>query len=188
MLAADNWCLKVEDKIYGPYSSSQLKKFAHEGRLAAWSLISPAGANRWREAQEENAFAQFFGKQTADNDSQKQKFGRREEGAESKKVDKDNDADLGASNFILIFDVVSAAASRVETAILALGPGFKIAENVWTVSCQHTAIGVRNAIAPYLLPRDSIFIVDATKGRSSWQNYPPEQHAKLTAAWVKAKK
>ena len=186
MLAADNWCLKVEDKIYGPYSSTQLKKFASEGRLAAWSLVSPAGANRWREAQDEATFAAMFGKTSA-NDSSQSKFGKREL-IESNTNNADGEAETSHSNFILIFDVVSAAASRVETAILSLGPGFKIAENVWTVSCQQTAIGVRNAVAPFLLPRESIFIVDATKGRSSWQNFPPETHAKLTSAWAKIKR
>lgn len=188
MLAADNWCLKVEDKIYGPYSSSQLKKFASEGRLAAWSLISPAGANRWREAQDEQTFATFFGKEVSNDQSPKMKFGKKE--AEDEKTDANGAVDQhnGISNFILVFDVVSAAATRVEAAIHSIGPAFKIADNVWTVACQQTAIGVRNTIAPFLLPRESIFIVDATRGRSSWQNYPPEQHAKLTAAWVKTKK
>lgn len=187
MLAADNWCLKVDEKIYGPYTSSQLKKFATEGRLAAWSLVSPAGANRWREAQEEQTFAGLFGanSNTKQNDN---KFGKREANSENTNGKEDPAKATGSSNFILIFDVVSAAATRVEAAVLGLGPAFKITENVWTVACEHTAIGVRNAIAPFLLPRESLFIVDATRGRSSWQNYPPEVHAKLSAAWVKTKK
>jgi len=194
MLLAENWCLKFEDKVYGPYTSGQLKKFAQTGRLAAWSLISPAGANRWRKAQEEPSFSNLFGREDA---SQDKNFGKRSElqntNAKNDKANAKNDKanaknQSGESNFILIFDVVSAAASRVETAIMSLGPGFRIADNVWTVCCRHTAIGVRNAIAPYLLPRESIFIIDATRGRSSWQNYPPEIHAKLTAAWVKTKK
>ncbi len=187
MLAADNWCLKVDDKIYGPYSSAQLKKFAHEGRLASWSLVSPAGANRWREAQEEKIFASVFGKEVSNDQSSKAKFGKKEAEKETQNAPEDK-TNNDASNFILIFDVVSAAATRVEAAILGLGPAFKIADNVWTVACQQTAIGVRNAVAPFLLPRESLFIVDATRGRSSWQNYPPEQHAKLTAAWMSAKK
>ncbi len=190
MLAADNWCLKVDEKVFGPYTADQLKKFAHEGRLAAWSLISPAGANRWREAQEEQSFAGLFGKD-AEANSNRPRFGKRT--GQSGNPLKQNgtaattEAHNGDSNFILIFDVVSAAATRVEAAILTLGPAFKIADNVWTVSCRQTAVGVRNAIAPYLLPRESIFIIDATRGRSSWQNFPPEIHSKLTNAWARVK-
>ena len=91
------------------------------------------------------------------------------------------------ANFVIIFDVVSAAASRAEAAVLSLGPGFRIADNVWTVSCNLTAIGVRNAIVPYLLPRESIFVVDSTNGKTVWENYPPEAHAKITAAWMSPK-
>lgn len=209
MLAADNWCVKVNDRVYGPYTSTQLRKFAHEGRLAAWSLIAPAGGRTWREAKDERAFASFFGAapRRAAADSA-QAFGKRdiviEEEATKAEISETAApappprksaarpgvaiaADGGVANFVIIFDVVSAAASRAETAVMSLGPAFRIAENVWTVSCELTAIGVRNAIAPYLRARESIFVVDTTRGRSSWQNYSPEIHAKIAAAWVSAK-
>ena len=196
MLAADNWCVKVEDRIYGPYSSQQLRKFAHEGRFAASSLVAPAGSRTFKEAGREPLFAPFFGTDPkADN---QRLFGRRadfdEPKTESKETEKKSaltrkgaDAEPSVANFVIIFDVVSAAASRAEGAILSLGPAFRINDNVWTVACELTALGVRNAIAPYLMPRDFIFVVDATRGRSSWQNFSPELHAKLTAAWSGAR-
>ncbi|MEL7488803.1 MAG: hypothetical protein AAGJ87_16520, partial [Pseudomonadota bacterium] len=92
------------------------------------------------------------------------------------------------ANYVLIFDVVSAAASRAEAAILSLGPGYRIADNVWTITSTLTAIGVRNAITPYLLPHESIFVVDATNGRTAWQNYAPELHSKLSATYAAAKR
>lgn len=203
MLAADNWCVKVDERVYGPYSSQQLRKFAHEGRLAAWSLVAPAGSRTWREAREEATFASFFGLEPTRSAAPGKAFGKRNDFA-----DESNDAptsaakpegitfaarsakpaaETGPSNFVIIFDIVSAAASRIETAVLSLGPGFRIADNVWTVSCELTAIGVRNALAPYLLPRESIFVIAAARGRTSWQNYSPETHAKLAAAWASSK-
>lgn len=206
MLAADNWCVKVDDRVYGPYSSLQLRKFAQQGRFAAWSQVAPAGSRNWREAQEEPTFAGFFGMPARVSGRSKRAFGKRndgpiafgetlaelEDGAEAQAASRRpagcrTPADTGVANFVIIFDVVSAAASRIETAVLSLGPGFRIAENVWTVSCELTAIGVRNALAPYLLPRESILVVDATRGRTSWQNYTPETHAKLAAAWSAAR-
>lgn len=206
MLAADNWCVKVDDRIYGPYSSQQLRKFAHEGRLAAWSLVAPAGSRTWRAAREEVAFAAFFGEEATSSAASVRRFGKRdcseaaEPRAESKTkaagsraaTDRSHSAgpaemDAAIANFIIIFDVVSAAASRVETSILSLGQGFRVAENVWALTCELTAIGVRNAIAPYLLPRESILVIDTTRGRTSWQNHPPEIHAKLAAAWSKTR-
>ena len=209
MLAADNWCVKVDERVYGPYSSIQLRKFAHEGRLAAWSLVAPAGSRSWREARSESTFSSFFGVDAprgALNSSRT--FGRKREeiqfdeapmakadnpvAAKKRKAtttrpERSPRTETSLANFVIIFDVVNAAASRVETAVLSLGPGFRVADNVWTVQCELTAIGVRNAISPYLLPRELIFVIDANRGRTSWQNFAPEIHAKLAAAWAAAK-
>lgn len=199
MLAADNWCVKVEERVYGPYSSQQLRKFAHEGRFAPASMVSPAGSRTFREAHLEPVFAAFFG--VEGNTASARNFGKRTDvepvkadAAPSKSQTKAGAAarrapgsDPTVGNFIIIFDVISAAAARAEAAIMSLGPAFRMGDNVWTVACELTALGVRNAIAPYLMPRDSIFVVDATRGRTSWQNYAPELHAKLAAAWSHAR-
>ena len=183
MLATENWCVKVEEKVYGPYTNEQMRKFAHEGRLAAWSMIAPAGAEEWREARKEKNFAQFFGQkqspQTFASNSDRA-FGRRDQTA--KKQDSTAAEDVQTANFIVVFDVVSASATRNDAAIQSLGPAFKIADNVWHITCNLTAIGVRNAIAPYLNRNESIFVIDATRGRTSWQNYAPGLHAKITEA------
>lgn len=211
MLAADNWCVKVEDRVYGPYTSQQLRKFAHEGRFAPWSLVAPAGSRSWREARNETMFAPFFGADAPRNAAASfRAFGKRSladeiatadiektcaeapdgerppapRGKTRARAGRSSAADPLIANFILIFDIVSAAASRVETAVLGLGPAFRVAENVWTLSCEFSAVGVRNAVAPYLLPRESILVIDATRGRTSWQNFAPEMHAKLAAAWA----
>jgi len=207
MLAADNWCVKVNDKVYGPYTSQQLRNFAHEGRLAAWSLIAPAGSRSWRKAQEESTFSSFFGSNSQNTTSQTSRsFGKRDSTESAPQVTESSTtppkessnkpkprtkkpaAQSEIANFVIVFDVVSAAASRCEAAVRSLGPGFRIADNVWTITCNLTATGVRNAIAPYLLPHESIFVVDTTNGKTVWQNYAPELHAKLTAAWLTPKR
>ena len=189
---ADNWCLKSNDRVYGPYSSRDLKKFAQEGRFAAWSLVAPAGSRDWKEARLEPAFAQYFGAAPA-NDSARSfgKLDRSEDGREPKRPRPLGSAksapstdQLEPANFVIIFDVVNAAASRVENALSGLGAPFRLAENVWSINCALTAIGVRNAIAPFLRPHETLFVIDATHGRTSWQNYAPEAHAKITKAYV----
>lgn len=182
MLGAENWCVKVEEKVYGPYTSEQMRKYAHEGRLAAWSLIAPAGSRAWREAARESTFAVFFGNEKTVNTSTGPKFGRRDQKTSGNTQKKKQAPAL--SNFLIIFDTADGAASRMESAVQSLGTAFRIAENVWTVSCDLTAVGVRNAIAPYLSPRETIFVVDASRGRTSWQNYAPEAHAKISSAFT----
>lgn len=203
MVAIESWCVKVDERIYGPYTGPQLRRFARQGRFAARSLVAPAGSRCWREARHEPAFADLFAEESRAPANASRCFGKRvsasrETGANAQAPTarlanrlpptlkpQSAVADDGAmANFVIVFDVVSAAASRVEPAILSLGPAFRIADNVWTVCCELTAVGVRNAIAPYLLPREPIFVVDATRGRTAWQNYTPELHAKLAAAWI----
>jgi hypothetical protein len=184
---ADNWCIKANDRVFGPYTSEQLRKFAHEGRFAATSLIAPAGSRDWREARSETAFASFFGATPASNSdarSARPREPRRPKAFGQVGANGTPTEQSGPANFILIFDVVSAAASRIEPALMSLGSAFRLADNVWAVSCALTAIGVRNAIAPFLRSNESLFVVDATNGRTSWTNYAPEAHAKISAAFV----
>ncbi len=192
MLAAENWCVKVGDKVYGPYTSEQMRKYAHEGRLSARSLISPAGSRAWCEAQREAAFANFFGTTTlsAKSPQAERVFGKEKQSAPAAKspaLDRERpaaSAEPSTGNFVIIFDVVAATASRVEAAITGLGTAFRIADNVWSLQCELTAVGVRNAIAPYLNPAEKIFVVDATRGRTSWQNFAPELHSKIFNAYT----
>ncbi len=207
MLAADNWCVRVDDKVYGPYSFHELRKFATQGRLARSSMIAPAGGREWRRADQEQRFAEFFGLGRNRAEPQETTFGRRfgGHGAPAARAQEAREAPIRLSrhagpqpisrrnravaaelaNFVVVFDVVSGAASRVETTILSIGQAFQISENVWNVSCRMTANGVRNAIAPFLRPNESIFVVDTTNGGATWQNYAPEAHAKLTESYIK---
>ena len=199
---AENWCLKSNERIYGPYSARDLKKFAFEGRFAAWSLVAPAGSAEFKEACKEPAFADFFGAANVTDNARA--FGKFENsklepgdpsstsprraralGREQKQQAQNDHHPI--SNFVIVFDVVNAAASRVENALAGLGTAFRLAENVWSVSCPLTAIGVRNAIAPFLRPHETLFVIDASNGRTSWQNYAPEAHAKITQAYVHAR-
>lgn len=187
MVAGANWCIKVDDKIYGPYTSDQMRKYAHEGRLAAFSLIAPAGSRAWREARSEGSFSNFFGYEAPRRGSKPARvFGRKDSDCDAPAPTGKSRAVETTANFVLIFDPDSGAANRLETAIHSLGRAFRIAENVWTLNCDLTAVGVRNAIAPYLPASEPIFVVDASRGRTSWQNYAPEMHAKISAAFTVA--
>ena len=166
-----------------------MRKLAQEGRLAAWSLVSPAGSRAWREAREETRLANFF---------QVNGAAAPEKPAPDKPADgapktaalfgkSKADSPSRAANFIVIFDNACGSANRVEAAMFSLGPAFRLTENVWNVTCELTAVGVRNAIAPYLTPHEPIFVVDTERGRSSWQNFSLEEQSKIAAAYALGK-
>ncbi len=185
MIAAENWCVKVEEKVYGPYTTEQLRKYAHEGRLASWSLIAPAGSRAWREASRESVLAAFFGEKVeTTKENTGPTFGRRDQGNPAPITPGRQRQAPATSNFVIIFESGEGAAGRLESAIHTLGRAFRIVDNVWSVTCDLTAVGVRNALAPYLAPKEPIFVVDASRGRTSWQNYAPEAHAKISGAYM----
>ena len=186
MISAENWCVKVDEKVYGPYTSVQLRKFAHEGRLAAWSQIAPAGSSAWRSASKEAAFASFFGADFEAEDQQgrqRRSFGKRD----FNEIDTQKpatQAEVQTSNFVIIFDSLDGAALRLESAIRGLGNAFMISPNVWALTSNMTAVGVRNALAPHMNVREPLFVVDTRRGRTSWQNYTPELHSKISATFT----
>lgn len=178
MLATDNWCIKVAQRVYGPYTQDQMAAFATEGRLSGQSLVAPAGGKTWREARQYPAIAGLL---DVKGKAAGRAFGKNapaEAGGHAL-------AEGASANFVVVFDVVSGAASRLAHVLSSLGPAFRLTDNVWTVSSNQTALGVKNAIAPHLALREPLFVVDCSRGRTAWQNFAPETHARLTKAWVK---
>jgi hypothetical protein len=180
MLSTDNWCIKVASRVYGPYTTAQLESFAAEGRLVAHSQVAPAGGRVWRAANQYPNIAEFL--KGADQKSKGKQFGKNVEKA------KPTLEEGAVSNFVLIFDVVSGAASKLEHIIRNIGPAFRMTDNVWTVASDQTVMGIKNLITPHLQVRELVFVIDAHRGRSAWQNFAPETHSKLTKAWVGVKK
>lgn len=179
MLATDNWCIKVAQRVYGPYTQEQMSAFAAEGRLSGQSLVAPAGGKTWREARQ---YPAILGMLDKGSKPAGRAFGKNAtEAAGAQPL-----AEGQTANFVVVFDVVSGAASRLAHVLSQLGPAFRLTDNVWTVATNQTALGVKNAIAPHLALREPLFVVDCSRGRTAWQNFAPETHAKLTKAWVKA--
>ncbi|GGD07079.1 DUF4339 domain-containing protein [Aquisalinus flavus] len=177
MLSTDNWCIKVAERVYGPYSTDQLETFAEQGRLGPQSLVAPAGGKMWRAAKQYPNIAEIL-------EGGRTETITAEQVARSihKKPGEREDPEI--ANFLVIFDVVSGAASRLEHVIRNLGPAFRVTDNVWAVSSDQTLMGLKNLLTPHLQVREPVFIVDSTRGRSIWQNFPPEQHSKMIKAWL----
>ncbi|MEM9233307.1 MAG: GYF domain-containing protein [Pseudomonadota bacterium] len=176
-LAPSNWCIKVAEKVYGPYTDQQMEAFATEGRLAPRSNVSPAGGTTWREAHNYSSLARLFEK------------GPKASGPTFGKAGNDDNAhtipDGAPATIVIIFDTVSATAGRLENEIRALGDGFRITDNVWCITTTLSAVGVKNALVPRLSSREFVYVADTSRGRATWHNTTPEVHARLTRASVK---
>ncbi len=175
---SQTWRLRVADRTYGPYSYDQLESFVREGRFAPTSMVSSSSERRWRTAGSDPQFRDLF-QATAPRAVKKSVFGQRDISHD----EADGKKEPEAATFLLVFDVVSGAAGRIETAVRSLGPAMRVADNVWAVTTTNTAPGVRNALTPQLTEREPVLVVDATRGRSAWHNFCPETDAKLKRLW-----
>jgi hypothetical protein len=182
----DAWMINVGDRIYGPFPFERMRSFAIEGRLAANSLIAAEGSVAWREAREEPQFRDVF-------------TSAREGAAEAPPRPSSRASDLPATTlpnadlpkghvaqFAIVFDMKSHASEGVEQAILALGPAHRLLPNVWIVATDQTIKAVRNRLLPELGKSDSLFVVDASRGKASWFNFGPDADVHIRKIWQQA--
>ncbi|WP_370335598.1 GYF domain-containing protein [Parvularcula marina] len=175
-LAPSNWCIKVAEKIYGPYSDQQMEAFAQEGRLSPRSSVSPAGAQTWREAHQYEVLARLFDGQP----KQARAFGK------AGNDDQQGTPEGSPAMMLLVFDTVASTAGRIENQIRALGDAFRLTSNVWCVTTGQSAVGVKNALVPHMSSREFVFVVDTHRGKTTWHNMTPSLHSHLTRAYVKS--
>jgi hypothetical protein len=187
------WSINVSGRLYGPFTSERMRRFASEGRLAAHSLVAREGTADWHEANEEPEFADLFAPQTAVKEQMPSIAerlpvataplpawsARGEIGATEK-------SDHGRAHFAIVLDQKSRPSGNLEEAIASLGPAYRLLPNVWILSTDSTVNAVRNRVVQELGKSDSLFVVDASRGKAAWFNFGPEADVRIRRVWQKA--
>jgi hypothetical protein len=195
------WTMNVSGRVYGPYSSERMRAFASEGRLGPTSLVAREGTVDWHEAREEPEFSEFFsaGRPQAPQPAA-QPAAQPSLGAPVSKPsvnatgtypvagaghgEQGNEA--GRSQFAIVVDLKSRSPGGLEQAIASLGQSYRLLPNVWIVSTEQTVNSVRNRLVQELGKLDSLFVVDATRGKAAWFNFGPEADVRIRRVWQKA--
>ncbi|HMI97638.1 MAG TPA: DUF4339 domain-containing protein [Micropepsaceae bacterium] len=180
------WTINVDGRVYGPYSAERLRSFASEGRLAPTSLIALEGASEWREAREEPEFCDLFTPVPKETPHVSTPVA----------VPKPAPTPLAAVNvdvpegklaqFAIVIDVKSHSSGDLEQAIASLGSAHRLVHNVWILSTTQTVSAVRNRLVPELGKSDSLFVVDASRGKAAWFNFGPDADVRIRRVWQKA--
>ncbi len=180
------WIINVDGRVYGPYSAERLRSFASEGRLAPTSLIAHQGASDWREARDEPEFCELF--------TQVAKETPRISAPVI--VPKPAPAPIAPMNanvpegklaqFAIVIDIKSHSPGGFEQAITSLGTAHRLVHNVWILSTSQTVNAVRNRLVPELGKADSLFVVDASRGKAAWFNFGPDADVRIRRVWQKA--
>ena len=80
----------------------------------------------------------------------------------------------------------SRAPGNLEEAIASLGPAYRLLPNVWIVATDQTVNAVRNRLVQELGKTDTLFVIDASRGKAAWFNFGPEADVRIRRVWQKA--
>lgn len=168
------WTINVAGRTYGPYTAERMRAFAAEGRVGPHSLVAHEDSGDWHEAQHEPEFSEFFSR-PADTPAHPAPATAPAEPAEPARA-----------HFAIIVDLKSRAPVNLEQAFMSLGPAYKLLSNVWIVSSDQTVNAMRNRLVQELGKLDSLFVIDATRGKAAWFNFGPDADVRIRRVWQKA--
>jgi hypothetical protein len=170
------WTMNIGGRVYGPYTAERMRGFIAEGRLAPHSLVTREGKSDWHEARHEPEFTYLF-PQTNRGAAN---------GMPSAAPAFGEAGDVGRAQFAVIVDLKSRSTGNLDKAILSLGPAYRLMPTVWILSTDQTVSSVRNRLVQELGKLDTLFVIDATRGKAAWFNFGPEADVRIRRVWHKA--
>ncbi|HEY4264991.1 MAG TPA: GYF domain-containing protein [Micropepsaceae bacterium] len=187
------WTINAGGQLYGPFSSERMRGFASEGRLAPNSQVARENATDWHEARDEPEFADLFAlPPPLANPSTSPANPRPVLPSSPAPVLSRNPAPTNAAGpegqrtqFAVIVDVKSLGSGNLEKTIASFGPSYRLLPNVWLVSTEQSVNALRNRLIQELGKSDSLFVVDATRGKAAWFNFGPDADVNIRRVWQK---
>lgn len=182
------WNINVSGRQYGPFTSERMRSFASEGRLAPHSLVALEGMTDWREARDEPEFADLFapsGKDHVISIATQKPVAAAPAPANGYAAEQEKPSGTRA-HFAVVVDIKSGSKGNIEETMSSFGPAYRLLPNVWIVSTNQSVNAVRNRLIQELGSADSLFVVDASRGKAAWFNFGPDADVRIRRVWQKA--
>jgi GYF domain 2 len=180
------WTINIGSRFYGPFTSERMRDFASEGRLAAHSLVAREGTTDWHEARDEPEFADLFRAPGDAGEPVLRAIAGTPAATAPRPTPKPAEHEVPRSHFAILVDKKSNAVGNIDEAVHSLGPFYRLLPNVWILTTDQTANAVRNRLVQELGKLDSLFVIDASRGKAAWFNFGPEGDAQIRRVWRKA--
>lgn len=166
--SATSWFVKVEGRVYGPYTPAQMRAFVKEGRVAAHSSVSENRETGWRDAKAVTQFKDWF-----------------EEAREApqKRRPRPAPSDARTANFVIVANLSRETETGFANALSEFGDTEKIGEGIWLLRAPATAAILRNELSHLLERDDTLLVVDASRDRTAWFNLGREADQRIRALW-----
>lgn len=158
-MATENWCMSVGERIYGPYSTEQLKDFVGQKRLAYHSMVAPAGSRDFRPALQYGELRRFF----------------RGEGAVAEAQPR-----AGAVHLV-VFGSDEAAAKANAQLFAALPEARALSGSAYLIVSQKTAEDLRDSLSQTLGAMERTIVVTLGDAEISSHGVSLQEHESLKA-------
>lgn len=159
------WFVKVDGRVYGPYTAAQMRAYVGEGRVAAHSLVSIEREVGWKPAADVEILRGWL-----------------DEARGARKIE----TPAGQlANFIIIAQTSETSAGPFEAAMSHLGECVKINDGAWLLRAGLNATTLRNELSHLLDRDDRLMVVDASHDRTAWFNLGQETDQKIRDLWGK---
>ncbi|WP_300545270.1 DUF4339 domain-containing protein [Maricaulis sp.] len=164
-----SWFVKVEGRVYGPYTPQQMRAFVGEGRIAAHSQVSPERDGIWTQASDIDEFREWLG-------------GTQQRPAPEKRVT----PGARPANFVVIAEIQSESAAEFKTALSAYGDLEQITPGVWLLRGPTTSAVLRNELSHILAREDKLLVIDASHDRAAWFNLGRDADQNIRELWSRS--
>jgi hypothetical protein len=166
---AMSWFVKVEGRVYGPYTPVQMRSFVTEGRIAAHSQVSAQRDDGWTTASDIEEFHEWLGESDGVPVPEKRVT-----------------AGARPANFVIIADIQSANGPEFETQLAAYGELEAVTSGTWLLRGPTTAAVLRNELSHLLDRDDKLLVIDASHDRAAWFNLGRDADQNIRGLWTRS--
>ncbi|WP_233245753.1 DUF4339 domain-containing protein [Marinicauda salina] len=163
-----SWYVKVEGRVYGPYTPAQMQAFVGEGRVAAHSHVSENRETGFREASSVEQFSEWF-----------------EEARQGPEKQRPEPADARTANFVVIAMLGQESRAAFEAALADFGEHEEMSNGVWLLRGATSAAILRNELSHLLDRDDRLLVVDASRDRAAWFNLGRDADQRIRDLWAR---
>jgi hypothetical protein len=161
-----SWFVKVEGRVYGPYTGAQMRAFVGEGRIAPHSSVSEQRDQGFRLASDVPALKTWL-------DEVRRAPGEKRPAP----------SDARTANFLIVAELHVDSRGAFEGALRDFGDVEAITVGVWLVRGAASAAHLRNELSHLLGRDDKLLVVDASRDRSAWFNLGRDADGRIRELW-----
>ncbi|WP_300380314.1 GYF domain-containing protein [Henriciella sp.] len=155
------WRVKVNDRVYGPYTLGQMQTFRRERRIGPNTLVETEKPDVFRPASTHKALSFLF----------------EETGAKA------SDAAGDPANYLIVAQLDETLPIQLVEVLNSLGKFADVMPRVWALRSAYGQGQIRDCLQAAIGPDEQVMIANATTGRLAWLNLGPDADAHIQRIW-----